>query len=253
MTHPRAASATPDAARARPPPLCLASPNRKATLMIGPIEGVPYCRTCRRALNTHTAPSGQVTYRHTVELRGAASDHPADPAPVTELPDAVMQCDFCSQPHPAWTYVCADQHTHVDRVTARIVDARDYRNRHGAARVRRTETTPGITQAWGQRWAACEGCATLIDTRDVYGLISRVAEAMPAKLVRGNRLPRVRAELHATYSVVFATLAPGRGRITVDHPLGVWEAPDEPAPAGGEDEAHGAAPAPSPAAQEHPS
>ncbi len=221
--------------------------------MIGPTQDVPYCRTCRRALNRYAAPSGQVTYRHAAELRGGVSDHPPDPVPLTELPDAVMECDFCSRPHPAWTYVCADQHTHVDRVTARIVDARDYRDRHRAARVRRTETAPGITQAWGQRWAACDGCAALIEHRDVYGLVSRVAEALPAKFVRGSRLPRVRAELHATYSVVFATLTPGRGRITLDHPLGVWVAPDEPAPAAGEPEAHAADGVPPDATQQRPS
>ena len=56
----------------------------------------------------------------------------------------------------------------------------------------------------------------------VDGLIWRVVEAMPAKLTRGNRLVRIRGELHATYMTVFDTLAPGRGRIEPGHPLGVW-------------------------------
>ncbi len=210
-----------------------------------------FCATCRRALNVHASPAGRVSYVHPVELRGGTVDHPADPVPLTALPNPLMECDFCSRPDPVWTYVCADQHTHLDRVTARIVDARDFRDRHHAARVRRTETAPGITQAWGQRWAACDDCAALIEHRDLYGLISRVAQALPAKLTRGHRLPRVRAELHATYSVVFSTLAPGRGRITAEHPLGVWQAPQQ--PAADEPEAHRAAPGPSPATQERPS
>ena len=46
---------------------------------------------------------------------------------------------------------------------------------------------------------------------------------MPAKYTRGNRLARVRGELDATFSNVLACLQPGRGRITPDQPLGVWE------------------------------
>ncbi len=192
-------------------------------------DALRYCRTCRRALNSKTASSGRVTYHHAAELRGAVSDHAADPVPLTELNDPVMECDFCSRPDPAWTHVCADQHTEVRKVTARVVGARDYRDRHGAARVLRTETEPGLTQAWGQRWAACEGCAALIEQRDLYGLVGRVADAMPAKYTRGNRLARTRGELHANYSNVFATLQPGRGRITPEHPLGVWEPTNAPA------------------------
>jgi hypothetical protein len=186
-----------------------------------------YCRACRRALNSRTSPSGRVTYVHAVELRGEACDHPADPAPLSEVADPVMECDFCSRPDPAWTYLCDDQQTHLRAVTARVVGARDYRDRHGAARVLRTETEPGLTQAWGNRWAACDGCAPLIEQRDLYGLVGRVADAMPAKYTRGKRLARIRGELHATYTRVFATLSPGRSRITPTQPLGVWEPPQE--------------------------
>jgi hypothetical protein len=117
----------------------------------------------------------------------------------------------------------ADQETETRVVTARTVALRDYRHRHHAARTRNVETRPGVTQTWGRRWVACEQCAELIQRRDLYGLVGRVADAMPAKYTRGNRLARVRGELHATYSTVFATLQPGRGRITAEHPLGVWE------------------------------
>ncbi len=190
-------------------------------------EAWPYCRTCRRALNVHTSPSGPVSYRHAEELRGGTVDHPADPVPLTELADPLIECDFCSRPGAAFSYVCADQVTESRLVTTRTVDAHDYHHRHRAARTLSVTTAPGATQVWGQRWAACDGCAELIERRDLYGLVGRVADEMPAKYTRGNRLARTRGELHANYSNVFATLQPGRGRITPGHPLGVWE-PTEP-------------------------
>jgi hypothetical protein len=196
-----------------------------------PSVEVMYCRRCRRAVNTRTGPSG-VTYVHAVEVRGETVDHRPDPAPVTEISDPLIECDFCSAPDAAWIYRCADQRTDVRRVTARVVDAADYQARHHAARTRRTETEHGITQAWGERWSACAGCAELIEARDLYGLIGRVVEAMPAKLTRGNRLVRVRGHLHDTYTAVFDTLAPGRGRIEPGHPLGVWPAPPDTQPDG---------------------
>jgi hypothetical protein len=124
-----------------------------------------YCRACRRALNIYTSPSGQVTYRHSVQGRDLG-DHPPEPVPLSEVPDAVMECDFCSRPHPAWAYVCEDQRNDSRVVTTRIVSARDYRDRHRAARTLRTETGPGLSHLWGERWAACDGCAALIERRD---------------------------------------------------------------------------------------
>jgi hypothetical protein len=103
----------------------------------------------------------------------------------------------------------------------------DYQRRHRAARTRNVTTAPGRTQQWGQRWAACESCAELIEARDVYGLVGRAADAMPTKYTHGNRLARVRGELHGTFSNVLADLRPGRGRITPEQPLGVWK-PTEP-------------------------
>jgi hypothetical protein len=195
---------------------------------IPPVE-VLYCRRCRRAVNTRTGPGG-ATYVHAVEVRGESVDHRPDPAPVTEIPDPLIECDFCSAPDAAWIYRCADQRTDVRRVTARVVDAADYRDRHRAARTRRTETEHALTQAWGEHWSACSGCAELIEARDLYGLIRRVVDAMPAKLTRGNRLVRVRGQLHNTYTAVFDTLAPGRGRIEPGHPLGVWPAAPDGSP-----------------------
>ncbi|GIF74122.1 hypothetical protein [Asanoa siamensis] len=183
-----------------------------------------FCRRCRRALNTHTSSFG-LTYTHAIEARGSTVDHRPDPVAVTELNDPLIECDFCSAPGAAWSYRCADQRTTTRTVTARIVGSNDYRDQHHAARTRRVETGDGLTQAWGERWSACPECAELIEARDLLGLISRVVEVLPAKLTRGKRLVQVRGQLHGTYSTVFDTLAPGRGRIEPGHPLGVWPEP----------------------------
>ena len=187
----------------------------------------PYCRTCRRALQWRRSPSGIVDFIHAAEQRGDTTDHPAQPAPLTEIVDPIIDCDFCSAPDAAWIYWCADQQTNTQIVTSRTVGLHDYQRRHHAARTRSVETSAGPSQIWGERWGACEGCATLIESRDLMELISRVTDAMPAKYTRGKKLLRVRGDLHANYSTVFATLRPGRGRITSAHPLGVWDSPDE--------------------------
>src|SRR5437764_15053939 len=105
-------------------------------------------------------------------------------------------------PHTSnrYTLPVGDQTTESRVVTSRTVGVGDYRRRHGAARAQNVTTAPGRTQQWGQRWSACESCAELIQARDVYGLVGRVADAMPAKYTRGNRLARVRGELHDTFS-----------------------------------------------------
>jgi hypothetical protein len=193
----------------------------------------PYCRTCRRALQWRRSPSGIADFIHAAEQRGDSSDHPADPAPLTEIVDPIIECDFCSAPGAAWIYWCADQRTDTQIVTSRTVGLHDYRRRHHAARTRGVETTAGPSQMWGERWSACDGCAALIEARDLMGLIWRVTDAMPAKYTRGKKLLRVRGDLHANYSAVFATLRAGRGRITSEHPLGVWDSPGEDGSAAG--------------------
>lgn len=186
-------------------------------------DEVPFhCRACRRALHRRETSNGVVTFLHPAEVRGGTSEHQAQPAPVTEIHDPIIECDFCSRPDAAWIYVCADQESETRIVTARTVAAGDYQRRHHAARTRSVETTSGPLQIWGERWSTCDGCATLIEARDLYGLISRVTDAMPAKYTRGKRLVAVRGQLHGNYSTVLATLRPGRARITAQHPLGVW-------------------------------
>jgi hypothetical protein len=190
-------------------------------------DEVPFhCRACRRALHRRQTPNGVVTFLHPAEVRGGTVEHQAQPAPVTEIENPIIECDFCSRPDAAWIYVCADQESQTTIVTARTVAAGDYRRRHYAAGTRSVETASGPLQIWGERWSTCDGCATLIEARDLYALISRVTDAMPSKYTRGKRLITVRGQLHGHYSTVLATLRPGRGRITPQHPLGVWTWPE---------------------------
>jgi hypothetical protein len=187
-----------------------------------------HCRTCHRALHRHQSPSGTLTFLHPAEVRGGEVDHQARPAPVTEVENPIIECDFCSGPDAAWVYVCADQESDVRYVTRRTVNLGDYQRRHHAARTHKVETALGPMQIWGERWSACEGCAALLGERDLYGLIARVTDAMPAKLTRGKKLANVRGHLNGTYSTVLDTLRPGRYRITQHYPLGVWEGTQEP-------------------------
>lgn len=188
-----------------------------------PVSESRYCRRCRRALNVRFNNLGMIVeYLHAAEQRGQPSDHRPEPVPITEILDPIIECDFCSAPEAAWIYRCANQITDARRVTAQVIAVGDYQSQHHAARVRRTDTEHAFTQAWGECWSACDGCADFVEARDLYGLIGRVVEALPAKLTRGKHLMRTRGQLHERYSGVFDTLAPGRGRIAPGHPLGIW-------------------------------
>ncbi|QDY06811.1 hypothetical protein FJK98_06195 [Micromonospora sp. HM134] len=211
-----------------PQPARPARPAESAGLdaSVAPVPEPFYCRRCRRALNVRLNNRGLIVeYLHAAEQRGQPSDHRPEPAPVTEIPDPIIDCDFCSAPEAAWIYRCANQITDARRVTAQVIAVGDYQTRHHAARVRRTDTEHAFTQAWGEGWSACDGCADFIEARNLYGLIGRVVEALPAKLTRGKHLMRTRGQLHERYSDVFATLVPGRGRIAPGHPLGIWTHP----------------------------
>lgn len=190
-------------------------------------DEVPFhCRTCRRALHRRQTSNGVISFLHPAEVRGGTSDHSPEPAPVTEIANPIIECDFCSHPDAAWIYVCADQESETSIVTARTVSIGDYRRGHHAARTRSVETAPGPAAVWGERWSTCDGCAALIEARDLYALIRRVTDAMPAKYTRGKRLIAVRGHLHGTYRTVLTTLRPGRARITAQQPLGVWTLPE---------------------------
>lgn len=165
-----------------------------------------FCRGCKTAVATLTLDGNLIGYQHQTSLRGAPEDHKPDPVPLTELPDAIIICDFCDSPQTLWSYPCEDQATETVRVTERVVGRSDYRDRHGAARVRRLETEPYRTLLWGEKWAACADCAELIEQRDLFGLIRRVCDGLPSKFTNARALPSTRASLMTFYGNVFATL-----------------------------------------------
>jgi len=163
------------------------------------------CRTCRRVLARWTGPAGE-RYLHNEELRGETVDHPAVPAPLAEVPGAALDCDFCSAPGPRYRYPTTTVLVEPRVVVERTVGLADYQARHRAARTRSTRTEDGIVQHLGQAWSACHDCAALIDTRDLYGLVRRVLDAMPAKARRGKRLIEARGRLIDLYERLFASL-----------------------------------------------
>ena len=189
-----------------------------------------YCRTCTRALQVRRhGDAGPVEYLHAADLRGDHTDHTPAPVPLAELPDAVQECDFDSATPAVFVYVCDEQVTAHSRIAQRIVGQDDYLRRGAAARSLREVTEHMQTHHWGQRWAACEGCAALIEARDLLGLIRRVTDGLPARMLNTPRkLRAVRGELDATYSHVFATLRPGRLRITTGNPLGIPDDASDP-------------------------
>lgn len=181
-----------------------------------------YCRTCRRALDVFQPgdPDRPDSYQHPVKAGRPAPDHAPLPVPLSELADPILECDFCSHEGTAWIYTFANFSSGGNDITEIRYGAADYRQRHHAARVRAVKTTPAPGRVLGEDWSACDLCAELIEARDVLGLVRRVVDALPPKVTRGNRLPRVRAEIVTTYEAMFPTLQPGRRRVTAEHPLG---------------------------------
>lgn len=181
-----------------------------------------YCLACGLALERVTS-RGFVQYAHGAQMLGRITDHAAVAIPLSEHPNPIIKCDFCSEPHAQWAYVRDSQTTVLRAITKEVVSQRDYRDRHWAARKLRTETGgPGTSINSGERWAACEHCAKFIEERDIYGLISHVLSGMPAKYNRGRLLIETRGKLLDNFSAMFTSLRPGRGQITRENPRGLW-------------------------------
>lgn len=190
-------------------------------------DEIRYCRTCKQALEMRTI-AGVRDYWHVVRAAGAAADHEPDPVPVTELPGADIRCDFCSASAPSWSYLCDNITTRDREVIGRKIGFSDYRLRNrGARSLGHVFGDSGLTVHNGERWAACETCAELIEARDMPALITRALEVLPARMTRGKRLIQSRANLYQLYEPMFATLLPGRSPITPDDPLGLKAAPAE--------------------------
>lgn len=185
----------------------------------------PYCRTCKYALNV-LYRNGITRYLHIAEARGGNVDHPADPVPLAELPDAIQLCDLCDDT-AAFIYTCDDRITDRKRVTARYVRHDEHRDRNYAARIVRADTETTSSYVWGQRFAICTPCGQLIESGELPQLVTRLTDLMPPKAKRGRKLAELRAQLYTDAGHLMATRLPGRHRITPTNPLGVWEsAPD---------------------------
>lgn len=199
--------------------------------MTDPLNLVPpgsmYCRTCRYALNAFVPEgSGVLTWKHQEEVRGQTVDHPADPIPLSALPDAIQRCDFCSVVPAAFVYRAGNQVSRHNFHT-RVVGSQDHADRAYAARTIRHEKDGHQTQNWGENWTACQPCGALVEAGDLLGLIRRATEQMDAKLTNTTKkLLRVRGYLDEHFSEFLRTRHAGRGAISYGHPLGVWEPED---------------------------
>ncbi|MFG3423203.1 hypothetical protein [Micromonospora sp. NPDC048063] len=118
------------------------------------------CATCRRPLTTFKSPGNPVGFLHP---GGTIADHEPDPVPLTQLPTVETACDFCSAPNPVASFAFSS-------LEIIAVDG----------------DLPTMTQDLGGDWAACEGCARLVEVRDVAGLTDR---AVRRALRRGSSAP----------------------------------------------------------------
>lgn len=165
----------------------------------------PYCRACKTALATFTeGATGNRTYLHELQ---PPDGHEPDPVALAELPDALMRCDFCGATEVRWVYPTANVTRTPRVITSQTVGASDYRDRHGAARVRSVQTAKGITSNLGSDWAACNPCADTIEARDLMGLMQRAVDGLPRKATNNpRRLAAIRGQMRAVYEPLLETL-----------------------------------------------
>lgn len=144
------------------------------------------CAVCRRPLNRLDI-GGQPRWLHVGADTGAAPHQP-QPVPAEQIHDLAQACDFCSEPDPVWLY-------RSDPIT--VLAVADDR---------------ALQINLGERWAACTGCAELIETRDAAGLLARAAAGVSAH--RGQAPIREIRTIHAAF---LAIRRPGREPL---HPAG---------------------------------
>jgi hypothetical protein len=184
-----------------------------------------FCATCRTGLIVYSDEvTGRVVgHKHKAELRDESVDHPAAPVPISQIPDPIQECDFCSMVGVVWIYLSGDYQTQHRRISRRYISQSKV-DKGWAAPALRSETEKGPTNNWGDRWGACTACTELIEARDTPKLVTRVVECLPRYMTSTNaRLLRVRGDLYDTYDNFFANLQPGRGRVEPGHPMGIWE------------------------------
>ncbi|MDM4723347.1 hypothetical protein QTQ03_28495 [Micromonospora sp. WMMA1363] len=132
------------------------------------------CATCRTPLNTFESPGNPVVFLHP---GNTTANHDPDPVPLSQLPTVEAVCDFCSAPNPVASFAFSS----LEIVT---VDEDD---------------SPTMTHDLGGNWAACEGCARLVATRDVAGLTARAA-----RRARRRGIPATAATFGPLHQALFA-------------------------------------------------
>ncbi|MBQ1052478.1 hypothetical protein KBX50_29010 [Micromonospora sp. C51] len=149
------------------------------------------CRTCGVPLTVITATDGQRTFTHP-QFYG---DHKPDPAPLSELTTVRMACDFCSAPDPVASF-------EFGSLNIEMIAPDDHHMK---------------THHLGGKWAACEGCARLVEAHDVDGLTDRAV-----KRARRRGLPSDADMFGPLHRALFAT-TPGT---PARQPLSIGPAPE---------------------------
>lgn len=128
------------------------------------------CGLCLRGLNRF---NGQWVHLQ-------VPDHLPQPVPQVEAMAKRYVCDFCSTPHVKWVFF-SEEYRRDDRVVHE-------RGEFGkpvpltpktSVREREVVSAENLHSSMGQRWAACDPCADLVDRREVGYLVRRVKKAEP--------------------------------------------------------------------------
>ena len=110
------------------------------------------CTTCGVPLTVITTPAGGRAFLHS---RNGNDDHEPNPVPLAQLAHVEMTCDFCSAPRPVASFTFAK--LEIAMTTAADLSGMAMHNLGGS-------------------WAACEGCARLVEQRDPEGLTARAVK-----------------------------------------------------------------------------
>ncbi|MCZ7379726.1 hypothetical protein [Micromonospora sp. WMMC250] len=104
------------------------------------------CRICGRSLTAVTTRD-EVFFLHPGR---SFEDHDPDPVPLAQLANWQPVCDFCSAPHPVATFA-------FENVDLSVSTGRADAQLHN----------------FGNKWDACETCASLVEKRNPEGLTQR--------------------------------------------------------------------------------
>lgn len=177
--------------------------------------GSRVCAICRTVLNHRVPddPQQEDTWEHTFSYISEVGepDHEPVPVPTAEFLEIEAVCDFCSAHEVKFNYRFVESGYVVQDVA-------------------------GATVAKGgmsRDWAACSGCARLIDARNINGLVARVVKSYRRKhaadreAVKEEFGAKQAAELERTFETSLVDLYKGlmrggfrKAEVTPDDPFG---------------------------------